>query len=74
MGGSPYPGIKMVDFFEHLQQGHRMGQPESCPQELYDVMKLCWESDPEKRPTFEWLISQLEYIISSQRNVMIVYY
>ena len=74
MGGSPYPGIPMVDLIEHLQQGHRMGKPEFCPEELYDVMKLCWESDPEKRPIFQWLETQLENTISSKTTVIIKCY
>ena len=72
MGGKPYPGIPFDNFLKNLKQGHIMREPESCSEELYDVMKLCWKSDPEKRPNFPWLESQLEYILSSKRNVIII--
>lgn len=69
MGGSPYPGIKMEDVFLYIQSGKRMEQPNTCPNELYEIMCLCWETDPVKRPFFSELVSQLERILQQKTVV-----
>lgn len=42
-----------------IQRGYRMPQPEDCPVTLYDIMLLCWHSDPDERPTFMELQERL---------------
>lgn len=37
-----------------------MPRPENCPEDLYNIMNLCWKESPENRPTFEYLRSVLE--------------
>lgn len=32
---------------------------ENCPDELYDIMKMCWKEKAEERPTFDYLQSVL---------------
>ncbi|KAI8479992.1 hypothetical protein Bbelb_422910 [Branchiostoma belcheri] len=34
LGGCPYPGIQNRDMLALLQRGHRMEQPENCPDEM----------------------------------------
>lgn len=48
-----------------LERGYRMPCPEHCPAELYAVMLKCWQSNPEERPTFEYLQSTLEDFYTS---------
>ncbi|XP_065835351.1 fibroblast growth factor receptor 3-like [Oscarella lobularis] len=54
MGGTPYPGIPVEKLFELLtgKSGYRMTKPRNCSQKLYDIMVSCWNSVPDKRPTF----------------------
>ena len=40
-----------------VQKGLRPPIPPSCPPPLSDVMRLCWQRDPEVRPSFE-LVSE----------------
>ena len=40
----------------------RLGQPECCPRDFYDVMLKCWEHDPESRPKFTELLLMLPQI------------
>lgn len=39
-----------------ISRGYRLPKPNcDCPNTMYDVMCKCWEQDPDKRPTFEYL-------------------
>ncbi|XP_069777577.1 tyrosine-protein kinase Lyn isoform X3 [Narcine bancroftii] len=59
-GKIPYPGMSNTEVVNAVGRGYRMPRPEECPQDLYDVMKLCWKSSAEDRPTFEYLKALLE--------------
>lgn len=63
MGGSPYPGIPMVELLAYLQRGDRMRKPDQCPQELYEIICPCWEENPALRPNFYELEAQLSDLI-----------
>ncbi|XP_065835340.1 fibroblast growth factor receptor 1-like [Oscarella lobularis] len=54
LGGTPYPGIPVEKLFELLtgKSDYRMSKPRNCSQTLYDIMVSCWNSVPDKRPTF----------------------
>uniref|UniRef100_A0AAY4DTN5 Platelet-derived growth factor receptor alpha n=1 Tax=Denticeps clupeoides TaxID=299321 RepID=A0AAY4DTN5_9TELE len=64
LGGTPYPGM-VVDssFYNKIKSGYRMAQPEHASNDVYDMMMRCWNSEPEKRPSFhnlsETVASQL---------------
>ncbi|KAG7259879.1 hypothetical protein CRUP_021524 [Coryphaenoides rupestris] len=53
LGGTPYPGM-VVDssFYNKIKSGYRMAKPEHTPNDMYEVMMRCWNSEPEKRPSF----------------------
>ncbi|KAM8967405.1 tyrosine-protein kinase Lyn [Pelodytes ibericus] len=59
-GKIPYPGMSNADVMSSLQRGYRMPRMETCPEELYDIMKQCWREKAEERPTFEYLQSVLD--------------
>uniref|UniRef100_A0A673C4I8 Tyrosine-protein kinase n=1 Tax=Sphaeramia orbicularis TaxID=375764 RepID=A0A673C4I8_9TELE len=54
-GRIPYPGMSNPEVIQNLDRGYRMPKPENCPDSLYDVMFMCWNENPENRPTFEYL-------------------
>jgi Protein tyrosine kinase. len=74
MGGSPYPGLPMENLFEFLQNGGRMQQPATCPDELYQIMLQCWESSLYERPLFHELVAQLEGIINNKLVVSFLFF
>jgi hypothetical protein len=43
-----------------VQHGYRMPASPSCRPALYDIIKLCWETEATERPTFERLKNKLE--------------
>ncbi|KAM4628758.1 platelet-derived growth factor receptor alpha [Polymixia lowei] len=53
LGGTPYPGM-VVDssFYNKIKSGYRMAKPEHAPNDVYEMMMKCWNSEPEKRPSF----------------------
>uniref|UniRef100_A0A4X1SVX9 Tyrosine-protein kinase n=1 Tax=Sus scrofa TaxID=9823 RepID=A0A4X1SVX9_PIG len=59
-GKIPYPGRTNADVMAALSQGYRMPRMENCPDELYDIMKMCWKEKAEERPTFDYLQSVLD--------------
>ncbi|XP_037084638.1 tyrosine-protein kinase Src42A-like [Pollicipes pollicipes] len=63
-GRIPYPGMTNAEVLHQVEHGYRMPAPPSCPPQLYDIMLLCWNKDPMKRPTFDTLQWQLEDFFS----------
>ena len=37
-----------------------LGQPDDCPDHVYQVMKSCWHRDASQRPNFPLIIAQLK--------------
>ena len=54
------PGMSNPEVIQNLEMGYRMPPPDNCPESLYTVMRLCWNENPDDRPTFEYLRSVLE--------------
>lgn len=59
IGAEPYPETSPYDIPRVLQEGYRIPKPEYFKDELYDVMLSCWETEPERRPSFELLCSSI---------------
>ncbi|KAF7277787.1 hypothetical protein GWI33_009205 [Rhynchophorus ferrugineus] len=52
LGANPYPTLDAEDLIPLLKNGYRMEKPANCPDEIYCLMKQCWNSCPNLRPTF----------------------
>jgi hypothetical protein len=50
------------DVLEQIERGYRMPKPTlvDCPNTIYQIMTDCWDKEPEKRPTFEYLYSYFD--------------
>uniref|UniRef100_T1J0A0 non-specific protein-tyrosine kinase n=1 Tax=Strigamia maritima TaxID=126957 RepID=T1J0A0_STRMM len=61
-GQVPYPGMHNREVIEQVDRGYRMPKPLNCdcPDAVYDIMLQCWDADPNKRPTFEYLFSYFD--------------
>jgi hypothetical protein len=46
----PYPGVSSVETMALVEKGYVMEKPELCPDRIYEIMKECWNLDPQKRP------------------------
>ncbi|XP_071815152.1 uncharacterized protein [Apostichopus japonicus] len=59
LGATPYPGIAPRFLVSQLKNGYRMEQPENCPDDIYDLMKRCWQESPDSRPRFARMVDEL---------------
>lgn len=64
-GRVPYPRIPLSDVVKHVEKGYRMEAPEGCPPEVYEMMRISWDLDPSRRPSFEEVLKRLEPIRSA---------
>ncbi|KAJ8277105.1 hypothetical protein GJAV_G00071530 [Gymnothorax javanicus] len=67
LGGTPYPGM-VVDssFYNKIKSGYRLAKPEHATNDVYEVMMRCWNSEPEKRPSFHSLSETIATLLPSQ--------
>ncbi|XP_020605283.1 tyrosine-protein kinase receptor Tie-1-like [Orbicella faveolata] len=64
MGGIPYPTLTNSELCRLLKTGYRMERPNTCCDEVYELMCECWREDPSTRPSFSELIERLEVIMT----------
>ncbi|XP_041360389.1 tyrosine-protein kinase SYK-like [Gigantopelta aegis] len=64
-GDKPYRKMKGQDILNFLNEGKRLTQPYTCPNEAYDIMLECWEFDPNMRPTFSQLVYKVKDLFDS---------
>lgn len=68
-GKVPYSNMTIMEMVEFLKSGHRLACPKDATEEVYEIMKSCWESEPNARPTFEELDRRLRVILEKETEV-----
>lgn len=58
-GARPYDNIPANKVPELIENGQKLPQPDICSLDIYCILLLCWNLDPEARPTFKQLADQL---------------
>jgi len=61
-GRVPYPKVPVKVLMDKILKGYRMDSPDNCHQSVYEVMKTCWEQEPDVRPSFRQLSLRLKQI------------
>ncbi|KAM4719088.1 receptor-type tyrosine-protein kinase FLT3-like [Anableps anableps] len=57
LGVTPYPGIKVDHtFYSMIERGFKMECPYYANDSVYDIMRKCWNLDPNNRPSFSKLV------------------
>ncbi|KAM8868292.1 macrophage-stimulating protein receptor-like [Synchiropus picturatus] len=62
-GASPYPDVDPYDITHYLLKGRRLPQPQFCPDALYSIMLACWDPEPDRRPPFPSLVTEVRQIL-----------
>ncbi|XP_044169838.1 tyrosine-protein kinase receptor Tie-1-like [Acropora millepora] len=70
IGGSPYPRMDGRKVANLLQQGHRMQRPKHVDNELYEIMRNCWQTEQETRPSFVDLTQQLKWMENQHKRLL----
>lgn len=55
----PYSEVSNADLIPKILEGHRLSQPENCPDQIFSLMMACWTEDPESRISFAELHKEL---------------
>lgn len=51
------------EVMRRVKDGHRLERPSHCRPEFYRLMSRCWHSDPQRRPDFGELKSELGQLL-----------
>jgi len=62
------PGMANREVLDQIERGYRHPKPKDCPDQLYDIMKQCWDKDPMNRPTFDYLTGYLDDFFTASEN------
>eukprot|EP00794_Sanderia_malayensis_P011308 gene11308-12490_t len=54
-GELPYGEMAGAQVIAFLEQGDRLYKPVDCPENIYQIMLRCWNTEPVNRPSFEEL-------------------
>ncbi|XP_057365300.2 vascular endothelial growth factor receptor 1-like [Daphnia carinata] len=60
LGKMPYPGMNGPVLVKNIQEGRRMEKPDYAPNFFGEIMKSCWNKEPNDRPTFHQLANTIE--------------
>ncbi|WAR07515.1 ROS1-like protein, partial [Mya arenaria] len=59
-GQQPYPARTNIEVLHFVRSSGRLDRPDNCPEDFYQLMCKCWSFAPEDRPSFAYLLQQLQ--------------
>ncbi|XP_015373780.1 PREDICTED: melanoma receptor tyrosine-protein kinase-like isoform X2 [Diuraphis noxia] len=62
-GSMPYTGMTNKETMNYVMRGGRLSRPVICPEPVYKLMGSCWKTNPQTRPTFEYIRNKLRLFI-----------
>ncbi|KAJ7984445.1 hypothetical protein DPEC_G00354910 [Dallia pectoralis] len=71
-GAKPYDLIPARDIPELLEDGDRLPQPLICTTEVYMIMVKCWMIDPDSRPKFKELVTELSTMAHDSSRYVVI--
>ncbi|KAL1316968.1 hypothetical protein HN51_069083 [Arachis hypogaea] len=68
----PYPNLSFADISSAVvRQNLRPDIPRCCPSGMANIMKRCWDANPNKRPEMKDVVTMLEALDTSRGGGMI---
>uniref|UniRef100_A0A914DVE6 Protein kinase domain-containing protein n=1 Tax=Acrobeloides nanus TaxID=290746 RepID=A0A914DVE6_9BILA len=52
LGQVPYPDLSHNELIDFLKSGKRLAKPKDMPEDMHEVVRKCWEEEPQNRPNF----------------------
>ena len=59
-GERPYSTLTCDQTAIYIVEGKRLERPKGCPQDIYSLMKSCWQESPDDRPSFAQIHNNLK--------------
>ena len=56
----PYYGMTHEEAVKYVREAKVLSCPDNTPQEIYDLMRLCWSKRPTNRPPFQTLKTAIQ--------------
>ncbi|CAJ0590574.1 unnamed protein product [Cylicocyclus nassatus] len=66
-GMLPYYGVDNFDVMGLVTNGGRLDAPNTVPLELQEVMRKCWNTKAEERPSFSEIVASLELLAQKEQ-------
>ena len=67
-GKTPYAAMNNVEVLDRINGGYRLPMPEDCPKAIYELMSKCWSKNPNERPSFKTLFTELDTLYEGPRG------
>ncbi|KAL2089632.1 hypothetical protein ACEWY4_014320 [Coilia grayii] len=55
----PYQGLSNEQVLKFVMDGGYLDRPENCPERIHNLMQMCWQYNPQMRPTFSEIIEMI---------------
>ncbi|XP_014482974.1 PREDICTED: vascular endothelial growth factor receptor 3-like [Dinoponera quadriceps] len=69
LGAFPYPSIQDKDLLRYLARDKcRLARPDTTSHDIYEIMCSCWNTSPQKRPSFAQLVVDLQTLRESSHS------
>lgn len=62
LGQTPFDDRPDEEVLKCIKEDLRLSKPDNCPDTMANVMKKCWDSNLEDRPSFEKLYAEISEI------------
>uniref|UniRef100_A0A8B9ZM01 Tyrosine-protein kinase receptor n=1 Tax=Anas zonorhyncha TaxID=75864 RepID=A0A8B9ZM01_9AVES len=70
----PYQGMSNEQVLRFVMDNGVLEKPENCPDQLHELMCLCWQQNPRQRPSFVQLLEGIkEHMAPSFRTLSFFY-
>ncbi|KAF7258576.1 hypothetical protein EG68_04236, partial [Paragonimus skrjabini miyazakii] len=68
-GIKPFVDLTNAEAAELVLRGQRLKRLSNCPPNLYVLMLECWNTNPQRRPTFASLKPKLRELVAQSRSI-----
>ncbi|CAA9993773.1 unnamed protein product, partial [Nesidiocoris tenuis] len=67
-GSTPYSTMGAREVMRQVLDGYRLEKPKHCKSEFFKVLTKCWHNDPNSRPTFSELKSEIGLLLGTTES------